>query len=413
MPKVAKALSAIEVKRITERGHHAVGGVSGLLLQVSKEGARSWILRTMVGSIRRDIGLGSYPEISLAMAREKATEQKELIRQGIDPVEQRKRAKALLIASQAKEITFDQAADRVHANKVLETKNEKHAAQWINTLRTYASPVIGQLHPSEIEVHHIVKILEPIWTTKTETATRVRQRIEAVLAWATVSGFRKGDNPARWGAHLDQILPKPSKVKKVMHHKALPVDQVPDFMPQLRKQNGMGAKALEFTILTAARSGEVRGATWDEIDLQGALWTIPADRMKAGKEHRVPLSKQAVALLKALPRFQGSNRVFETTSGKALSDMTLSAVLKRMEVDAVPHGFRSTFRDWCSERTNYPQEVAEMALAHTIKNKVEAAYRRDDLLPKRALLMQEWANYLDKPNKAAAVVPINSKHEVA
>ena len=256
MPKVAKVLSAIEIKRITERGHYAVGGVSGLLLQVSKEGARSWILRTMVGNIRRDIGLGSYPEISLALAREKAAEQKELIRQGIDPVEQRKRAKALLIASQAKEITFDQAADRVHANKVLETKNVKHAAQWINTLRTYASPVIGGLHPSEVEVQHIVKILEPIWTTKTETATRVRQRIEAVLAWATVSEFRKGDNPARWSAHLDQILPKPSKVKKVVHHKALPVDHVPDFMPQLRKQNGMGAKALEFAILTAARSGE-------------------------------------------------------------------------------------------------------------------------------------------------------------
>lgn len=406
-PKKAKELTALEVKRLTKPGLHAVGGVAGLYLQVTHSGARSWILRATVGKRRRDIGLGGYPDVPLAQAREKAREARELIKQGIDPVEQRKAARTALIAAQASRITFDQAAARFLSSKRHEFKNAKHAAQWESTLKTYASPIIGRLPVSEVELPHIVEILEPIWTTKTETASRLRGRIEAVLAWATVAGYRSGDNPARWKGHLDAVLPKPSKVAKVKNHRALPIDDMGAFMVALRKREGMAAKALEFLILTAARSGEVRGATWDEIDLKAKVWTIPAERMKAGKEHRVPLSDPAVALLEALPRLAGSPYVFPSARGGMLSDMALSALMKRMAVDAVPHGFRSTFRDWCAERTNYPREVAEMALAHTISDKVEAAYRRGDLFEKRRRLMADWARFCDTTQKASGeVVPL-------
>ena len=413
MPKKAKELSPLEVRRITRPGMHAVGGVAGLLLQITPSGATSWILRAKVGEKRRDIGLGGYPDVTLNMARDKAREARELIAKGIDPVEQRKAARAQLISAQAKALTFDEAADKLHKSKSQEFRNEKHAAQWISTLKTYASPVIGSLPVADVELAHIVKILEPIWTTKTETATRLRQRIEAVLAWATVSGFRKGDNPARWKGHLDAVLPKPGKVAKVEHYKALPIDAMPGFMVELRKREGIAARALEFAILTAARSGEVRAATWDEIDLDKRVWTVPGDRMKAGKEHRVPLSESAVKLLASLPRIADNNLVFPAPRGGVLSDMTISAVMKRMEVDAVPHGFRSTFRDWCAERTNYPHEVAEMALAHTIKSKTEKAYRRDDLLPKRARMMQEWANFVETQRAAGEVIPINKSNTAA
>jgi integrase len=406
MPKKAKELSPLEVKRITKPGLHAVGGVAGLLLQVTPTGARSWVLRATVGAKRRDIGLGGFPDVTLAQARERAREAREQIRQGIDPVEQRKATRDALRAEQAKRLTFDDAAKQFLARKSSEFKNAKHAAQWGSTLETYASPIIGKLPVDRIELAHIIQVLEPLWTTKTETATRLRGRIESVLAYATASGFREGDNPARWRGNLDAVLPKPRKLAKVTHHRALPFDQMPDFMIELRKREGMGARALEFAILTAARSGEVRGATWAEIDLDAKLWTIPADRMKAGKEHTVPLSTAAVKLLNALPRMKDNDHLFPAPRGGQLSDMSLSAVTKRMGVDAVPHGFRSTFRDWCAERTHYPNEVAEMALAHTIGNKVEAAYRRGDLLLKRARLMSDWCKFINSPTRPAEVVSI-------
>lgn len=393
MPKRARELSAVETKRLTVPGRHAVGGVSGLLLYVRPGGARSWILRTMVGGKRRDIGLGRYPDVPLGGARERARGALEQIHQGADPVERRAAARSALAAARASRITFDEAARKCVAAKAHEFRNKKHAAQWATTLHTYASPVIGSLPVAEVELSHIVTILEPIWTTKTETATRLRQRIEAVLAWATVGGYRQGENPARWKGHLDAVLPKPRKVKKVRHHKAIQWQEVGRFVAELRHREGISARALEFLILTAARSGEVRGATWDEIDLDRRLWTIPANRIKAGKEHRVPLSDEALTLLKALPHVHGCNYVFPAPRGGALSDMSLSAVMKRMGADAVPHGFRSTFRDWCAENTAYPREVCEMALAHAIPDKVEAAYRRGDLMAKRTRLMNEWARF--------------------
>jgi integrase len=406
VPKKAKELSAAEVRRLTKPGLHAVGGVSGLLLQVSPTRARSWILRTMVGTLRRDIGLGGFPDVQLAQARDKAREAKESIRQGIDPIEQRKAARSALLAAQIKGIVFDECARQYINSKSAEFSNLKHAAQWTSSLRDYASPVIGNLPVSSVELVHILKILEPIWQTKTETATRVRARIESVLAWAIVSGYRSGDNPARWRGNLDAVLPKAGKLKKVKHHKALPWTQMGEFMEQLRKRSGVSAKALEFLILTATRSGEVRGARWEEIDLDGKLWTIPAERMKANKEHVVPLCNDAIKLLKSL---DSTGLVFPGFRDGVLSDVAIGKPLKAMNVDATVHGFRSTFRDWCAENTNYPNEVAEMALAHTITNAVERAYRRGDLLDKRTRLMTDWCRYINTRQGIADVVPIRGK----
>lgn len=409
MPKKAKELSAIEVSRLTTPGLQAVGGVAGLLLQVTKTGSRSWILRVMIGSKRRDIGLGGYPDVPLGQARELARHSRLKIQEGIDPVEEKRAAKAQLIAIQASQITFDEAVKIFLANKNHEFNNKKHAAQWESTLRTYASPTIGTLLVSEIDLPHIRQILEPIWLEKTETAKRLRGRIENVLNWATVSKYRTGENPARWKGHLDNILPKPNKVTKVKHHKALPREELGLFMKDLKQREGIAAKALEFLILTATRSGEVRDATWSEVDLESGLWTIPAERMKAGKEHQVPLSKETKKLLKTLPTAQDNEHLFPAPRGGALSDMALSAVVRRMNVPAVPHGFRSTFRDWCAEETAFPHNVAEMALAHTIGNKVEAAYRRGDLLAKRTLLMQQWAKYCNTIQKKGDVLQLKGK----
>lgn len=406
MPKKAKELAAVEVNRLTKPGLHAVGGVAGLLLQVSKTGARSWILRVKVGARRRDMGLGGYPDVTLAQARDKARRYREEISEGKDPIAGRKAAKEALRAAHAARLTFDEAAERFLANKQHEFSNTKHIAQWANTLRDYASPLIGKLPVENVELAHIVKILDPIWTTKTETATRVRGRIESVLAWATVSGFRKGDNPAQWKGNLDAVLPKPGKLKKVQHHRALPWQEVGDFMQKLRLRKGTAAKALEFLILTAVRSGEVRGAKWQEIDLQARTWTVPAERMKADKEQTIPLCDDAVTLLENLPRFEGCDLIFPGARGGVLSDVALTKPIRTIGLDATVHGFRSTFRDWCAESTNYPNEVAEMALAHTVSNAVERAYRRGDLLAKRFNLMRDWCSYINSPARPGDVVSI-------
>lgn len=410
MPKKAAELSPLAVSKLTKTGHHFVGGVAGLALQILPAGGRTWVLRTTIAGKRREMGLGGYPDVTLAMAREKAREARQQIDSGVDPIAARRAAQSALAASKASQRTFTQCVNGFMDAKSSEWRNAKHRAQWQSTLDTYAKDVMGEMLVSDIGLPQVLAVLEPIWKTKTETASRLRGRIETVLDWATVRGYRSGENPARWRGHLEQLLPRPSKIAKAKHHPALPIDELPDFIAKLRTMEGQGARALEFTILTAARSGEVRGATWAEIDLKTATWTIPADRIKAGKEHRVPLSQPALQVLEALPRTNKAGLVFSALRGGALSDMTLSAVMRRMQVDAVPHGFRSTFRDWASERTVYPREVAEMALAHTIEDKTEAAYRRGDLFEKRRRLMAEWAAFCMKPtDKSATVVPLKGK----
>lgn len=398
MPKRAKELSAIQVRRIDKPGMHAVGGVAGLLLQVTEGEGRSWVLRARVGNRRRHVGLGPYPEVSLAQARDKAREAKEQLRKGIDPVAERQAARDALRADQAARISFAEAARECHAAREKEFRNAKHRRDWLSSLERYAFPTLGGIPVGDVGLPHILQVLEPIWYQRTETATRVRQRMETVLSWATVSGYRTGDNPARWQGNLKEVLAAPNKLKKPGHFKALPWPQVPTFMQALRQRDGMGTRALEFAILTAARSGEVRGATWDEIDLTKRVWIVPADRIKAGKAHRVPLSNDAMALLQSLSPMAESRYVFPAPRGGPLSDMSLSAVLRRMGVDATVHGFRSSFKDWCRNRTSYPDEVSELALAHVSTDATRAAYARDELLPQRTRLMADWAQFIREGN---------------
>lgn len=405
MPKKSRELSAIEIPRLTTAGLHFVGGVAGLALQVQPSGSRSWVLRVMIAGKRRDMGLGGYPDVTLADARRRAREEREKVDKGVDPIAERQAAAGLLRSERAKAFTFKQSALAYIEAHESGWRNAKHAEQWRNTLAsTY--PAIGELQVKDVALPHVLAVLEPIWKTKTETASRLRGRIESVLDWATARGYREGLNPARWKGHLDHLLPAPAKIMKKGHHDAIPVGEVGAFMRDLRQQEGMGARALEFAILTAARSGEARGATWSEINLDEAVWRVPGERMKAGKEHRVPLSDAAVTLLQGLPRFKDIDLVFPAPRGGVLSDMTLVAVTRRMGAAAVPHGFRSTFRDWCAERTNYPREVAEMALAHAIGDKVEAAYRRGDLFDKRKSMMQAWAKFVDTVSVAGRVIPM-------
>ncbi|WP_420343511.1 tyrosine-type recombinase/integrase [Paenirhodobacter sp.] len=415
MPKMAPELSAIEIKRLKHPGGGlnvmvAVGGVSGLYMQLLPSGGRTWVLRTRVGGKTRDMGLGGYPEVGLAAARDKAREAKDKIRQGIDPVEERKAARASLIAARNRGLTFADAVDRYLASRLEEFRNDKHKAQWRSSLDSYAKPQIGDMLVQDITVQDVLLTLQPIWASKTETASRLRGRIEAVLSWATVAGHRTGDNPARWGGNLKELLPKPSKVAKSDNQPALSLTDAPTWFGDLRTREGMGSRALEFLTLCASRSGEVRGATWDEIDLDNALWVIPASRMKMDREHRVPLTPAAVALLKALPRLQDNPLVFPAARGGQLSDMTLSATMKRMhesEVEAgrkgwldsrngrpaVPHGLRSTFRDWAAE-TGQARDMAEIALAHRVGSDVERAYRRSDMVERRRAMMADWAKFL-------------------
>jgi integrase len=408
MARKAKELSALEVGRLKQPGLWAVGGVAGLYMHVNDRGARSWVLRATVGTKRRDMGLGGFPDVTLAGAREKAREGRAMIDAGQDPILVRKQAQSELAAQQATELTFGKAATAYIDAHSDSWRNAKHRAQWGSTLETYANPFIGKMLVRDVTHTHIISILEPIWKTKTETATRVRGRIESVLDWCTVRGHRKGDNPARWKGHLDKLLPAPGKIAKVEHHTALPVDAMGEFVQQLRKREGVAARGLEFAILTAARSGEVRGMTWAELDLNAKLWVIPGDRMKAEKEHRVPLSESAIRILNDLSHVDGTELVFPAPRGGELSDMSLTAVLRRMKVNAVPHGFRSTFRDWAAELTNFPRDMAEMALAHTVGDKVEAAYRRGDMMEKRRKMMQAWGAFCDQPAKAGNVVGIGS-----
>lgn len=413
MPRMTKPLSALEVKRLTSPGLHAAGEVPGLYLQVTRAGTRSWLLRYATGekrqarsgkayNVRRDMGLGSYPAVSLAQAREKARQVHEKLDGGIDPVMERKAADQARRANELARLSFAEASAEVVAIKQAEAGNAKHGKQWESTLATYAFPVLGKMAVSDIRLVHIKEVLQPIWATKTETATRLRQRIEAVLSWATVNGHRTGENPARWKGNLDNVLPAPSRIAKVAHHRAMPIEAMPAFWHALSKREGEAARCLAFTILTGCRSGETRGARWEEVDLDAGTWTIPAERMKAGNEHRVPLAPAAIALLEGQPSQR--QHVFQSPQGKALSDASMTALLKRMEEHhrATVHGFRSTLRDWMAERTATPHDVAEMTLAHTIKSGAEAAYRRGDMLEKRRRVMRQWAEFVTTPAPAGA-----------
>ncbi len=386
-------LSALKIKALKKPGYHCDGG--GLYVQVSPALTKSWIFRFRWGPKQREMGLGSLDLVSLAEARQKAYLARKQVADGIDPIAVKRSDKTARILATLGTITFDAAVKSYIEAHGDTWKNAKHRGQWETTLRTYASPVIGLLPVGLIQLEHVLRILEPIWKTKNETASRLRGRIESVLDWCRVRKYRSGENPARWKGHLDHLLPAPNKVQKVVHHRALPIDDMPAFMRDLRSREGTAARALEFAILNASRSGEVRGALWSEIDLKAGVWVIPAERMKAGVQHRVPLSQPALDLLSQQPRFEDSELVFPAPRGGVLSDMTLTAVTRRMEVDAVPHGFRSTFRDWCAERTNFPRDLAETALAHKVESKVEAAYLRSDVLEKRRALMQAWADFCD------------------
>lgn len=405
MPKKVDALGALAVKGLKDSGFHAVGTVAGLHLSIKPSGAKSWILRTKVGTRRCDIGLGGYPDVTLAAAHERAREAKESIKKGIDPIAERKAKRGAI------EWTFKACALAYIEQYEPSWKSAKHADQWRNTLETYVYPHFGDKHVKDVDTADVTSVIRPEWSTKNETMVRIRNRIELVLSWAAAQGYRpKGFNPAAWRGHLDQVLPKPSKVNKRKSFEALPIDAMYDFMQRLRNVDGTSAKCLAFTILTACRSGEARGATWSEIDLEAGVWSIPAERMKAGRAHRIPLSPAAISLLEALPEFVGTDLVFPGMSGeKPLSDMSLTACMRRMKLTAVPHGFRSTFTDWCAERTAYPSEVREMALAHAIGNDTEAAYRRGDLFDKRRILMADWAAFMNfKPVKGGNVLRLKA-----
>jgi len=407
--KRKSGLTALQVKHMEEGVHR---DQAGLYLQVTTTGGRSWIYRYMLNGRARTMGLGSGELVTLAQARDLALEARKLARSGIDPIEARRAEQRKARLAGSKTLSFDSCAGQYIASHRQGWKNAKHAFQWETTLQNHASPVIGSLSVADVELGHILQIIEPLWATKTETASRLRGRIEAILDWATVRGHRQGENPARWRGHLDKILPKRSAVQKVEHHRALPYGEVPAFMAALRDRPGVSARALEFLILTGTRSGETREATWDEFDLDAGLWIISAPRMKAGREHRVPLVGRALAMVKDLAATPLGDYVFPTPAHehKPLSDAAFKALLLRMQrAEFVPHGFRSSFRDWAAEQTAFPHEVCEQALAHALTSAVERAYRRGDLFEKRRQLMTAWDQFCTAPAQAGTVTPIRAQ----
>lgn len=391
MTRLKNKLTAKKVISLKSPGYFSDGG--GLYLQVSISLSKSWLFIYKRAGKKFEVGLGGLETRSLAEAREKAQEYQKLLASGVNPLTEKRNQEQKQLLANAATMSFKECADayiNIHKHGL---KNKKHIQQWENTIAQYCYPLIGQLSVADIDTALVVKCLEPIWITKNETASRLRGRMEQVLSWATVSKYRTGDNPARWRSHLDKLLPKPSKVQNTKHHPALPYGEIAAFMKQLQQQDGIAAKCMQFTILSVARTNESIGATWDEIDLDAKLWMIPSDRMKAKKEHRVPLSDKCVDLLNEMQSFKVNDFVFPG-QGKGLSNMAMLKLLDRMErKDITVHGFRSTFRDWAAETTAYPGETVEMCLAHTIKNQAEAAYRRGDLLEKRLCLMNDWARF--------------------
>lgn len=416
MARGIQKLSALQVDRSKKPGYYADGG--GLYLQVTTAGTKSWLFRFMLVGRAREMGLGPLHTISLAEARLKASDCRKQLLEGIDPIEARKAARNVAQLTAAKSISFDKCAEAYILAHRAGWKNAKHADQWKNTLRDYVSPVFGSIPVASVDITLVMKALErdQLWTTKAETASRLRGRIESIIDWATVRGYRQGENPARWKGHLDQLLPARSKVAKVEHHAALPYVEIGAFIKALRELDGVSAKGLEFAILNATRTSETLNATWKEIDMETGVWIIPPERMKAGKEHRIPLSARALEILKAMHEIKQSDYVFPgVRAKKPLSNMALLMTLRRMDRnDLTAHGFRSTFRDWAAEMTAYPHEVAEMALAHAVGDKVEAAYRRGDLFEKRRRIMEDWAKYCNAPSaKPGEVIPINKGEKSA
>ena len=398
----ANRLTAAAV-RSAKVGRHGDG--NGLSLIVTAPDRRHWQFRYMRAGRGREMSLGNAMHITLAEARQKAAECHKLLAQDIDPLDRRQASR--IVQEPTATRTFAAVAEQYIAAHEASWRNEKHKYQWRQSLSSYAYPAIGSMDVASIEMEHVLKVLTPIWATKTETASRLRGRIETILAYATVNKWRAGSNPATWRGNLQMVLPAPDKVARVEHHAALPWQEMPAFWTELCERDGMGAVCLQFTILTAARSGEARGARWGEIDLRAALWIVPAARMKNGKPHRVPLSDAALDVLKAAAEartdqshtalvFPGLKRA------EPMSDMTLGAVLKRMgRADLTVHGFRSTFRDWAAEATDAANHVVEQALAHVIGNSVEAAYRRGDLFEKRRALMADWASFCSGAERPA------------
>jgi integrase len=394
--RTGNKLTPLAVKNAKEPGLYGDG--YGLYLQVSQFGTKSWLYRFQRDGVPRKMGLGALHTVTLADARQRAADARRALLDDIDPIDARRERRAANKLEAAKAITFKQCAERYIAAQTAGWRNEKHAAQWTATLATYAYPIIGDLPVAAIDTGLVLKVIEPIWNTKPETASRVRGRIESVLNWAKVREYRLGDNPARWRGHLDNVLPRRSKIQKVKHHPALPYAEIPAFMGELRDRQDVSARALEFTILTAARTGEVIGARWSEIE--GKVWTIPAERMKSGKEHQVPLTKRVLAILDSLPR-EGAFVFPGARASKPLSNMAMLELLRGMRgADSTVHGFRSGFRDWAAERTNYPDFVVEKALAHVVADKVQAAYRRGDLFEKRRGLMDGWSAYCASPGRS-------------
>jgi integrase len=432
MPRQAKELTDVAIRKLRHPGNSAnpvavpVGGVPGLLIQITRSDVKSWILRTTIGNKRREIGLGGYKDVPLSLARERAREVKQMIWQGIDPIEKKRADKAALIKQQRRARTFAEAVEQFLKDKAPSHGNLKAWAQWRSTLEAYAIPAIGKLSVEAISPADVKRVLDPIWKEKNVTASRLRGRIEKVLAYAITLTEANGEaprdwkNPARWQDNLVHLMLERKQVRKKSAFPALPYADAPQWLAELQGRDGVSARALEFAFLCASRSGEVRGATWHEIDLDRGIWRIPADRMKAGKEHLVPLSPAAMKLLAGLERGNESDLVFPSPTGKELSDMSLSAVMRRMHADkaardvksgvpadragwcdpkqgyrpAVPHALRSTFRDWIGDQTSYPRDLAEMALAHTLSDEVEAAYRRSDMLERRRTMMADWAAYV-------------------
>ena len=410
MRREGKKLSAAAVRAATKPGLYGDG--HGLCLQVSAFDTKAWVFRYMIDGRARKMGLGPLHTVSLAEARNRAESARLKVLDGVDPIDAAEARRAERKLETARAMTFKDCADSyIKANRN-GWKNNKHAAQWDATFNETkrgkrifpaATAIINDLPVSAIDTGLIRKVLEPLWYSTPETASRVRGRIERVLAWATVAEYRSGDNPARWTGHLKELLPAKTKVAAVEHHSALPYRDLPDFMLQLRAKDGVSARALQFTILTAARTGEAIGAKWAEIDLGAKLWTIPHERMKAGKEHRIPLSDRAITVLEALPR-DGDHVFLGATKDRPLSNMAMLELVRGMREGLTVHGFRSTFRDWAAEQTSYPHELCEIALAHAVGNKVEAAYRRGDMMEKRRRLMADWAAYCERPPAARGEV---------
>jgi integrase len=415
MARTIGKLTALAVTQTKRRGYYGDGG--GLFLQVSATGAKSWVFRFKEAGKLREMGLGATHTIGLAEARERATGCRRLRLDGVDPIELRRTKRLQAKLDDAKALTFRQCAEAYIKAHKASWRNPKHAAQWPSTLSAYVYPIFGALPVQAVDVSLVMKVLEQevrggldeepacLWTTRPETAGRVRGRIESVLDWATSRNYRQGENPARWRGHLENLLPKKSKVRRVEHHAALPYAEIGAFMAELRQQEGVAALALEFAILTAARTGEVIGAKWNEIDFAERLWTIPDERMKAGREHRVPLSDTALTNLEDLRKVRQADFVFPGgKAGRPISNMAMLMLLRRMgRGNLTVHGFRSSFRDWAAERTGFAAEVAEMALAHAVSDKVEAAYRRGDLFRKRRQLMDAWAQFCAAPTPGQIV----------